>query len=250
MTVGVLFCLLQAVFGVEEDREMIVKGVTVDPISKNPVILLEDVDQSKAFPIWVGGSEAISIASELEGVIQPRPNSHDLMKSIVERLQGKLQRVVITEIRNNIYYAVLVIKTGASVVTVDARPSDAIALALRAKAPIFATQRVLSEAKAVEMPGKKKEVADQVKAGVVVQELTPELARHFQAERVQGLLVSEVRAGGPGERGGLRRGDIIMMVNGKAVQSLKQAETATGKGAVLQILRDGQIQSVTLPGGN
>jgi bifunctional DNase/RNase len=235
----------------KEEHEVRVKGVTVDPISQNPVVILEEVRQSKAFPIWIGGPEALSIASELEQVPFPRPNSHDLMKSIVEQLQGKLQRVVITEVKNNTYYALLMIRLKGSIVSIDSRPSDAIALALRVKAPIFVTQKVLNEAKAIDLPNKKAEIGEQAGSGIVVQELTPELARHFRVDRPYGLLVSDVTVGSRGERGGLRRGDVIVEVNGKTPHNPRDLETAltgTARGAVLQVLRDGVGRIITLPG--
>lgn len=237
--------------GLNEEREVRVKTVTVDPTSQSPVVILEDTKQSKAFPIWIGGAEALSIASELEHVSLPRPNSHDLMKSIVDQLQGKLQRVVITDIKSNTYYALLIIQVKGSVVSIDSRPSDAIALALRSKSPIFVTQKVFNEARAIDLPAQRSEIGGDAESGIVAQELTPDLAFHFHTTLGQGLLVSDVTSGSRGDRGGLRRGDIIVEINGKAAENLTDLEAAlalSGKGPVLRVLRDGARRTVILPG--
>jgi bifunctional DNase/RNase len=124
-----------------------VRGVEVDPRTASPVVLLEETEgQHRRLPIWIGAYEAQSIAAALEKVPAPRPNPHDLIKSIVEGLHGTLERVVITELRNGTYYATLDVSVDGRTVQVDARPSDAIAVAVRTGTPVFATGLVLEQA--------------------------------------------------------------------------------------------------------
>jgi S1-C subfamily serine protease len=158
---------------------------------------------------------------------------------------------VISDIKNNTFYALLIIQLKGSVVSIDSRPSDAIALALRAKSPIFVTQKVLNEAKAVDLAAQRSEIGGDAESGIVVQELTPDLAAHFHTTLGQGLLVSDVTSGSRGDRGGLRRGDIIVEINGKTAEKLADLESAlamNGQGPMLRVLRDGVRRTVTLPG--
>ncbi len=123
-----------------------VKSVRIDPRTDSPVVLLEEAKgEHRRLPIWIGVYEAQSIAIGLEGVPMPRPNTHDLIKNMVTELDWKLERVVITELRNGTYYAVIVVEVDGQTVEVDSRPSDAIAVAIRTGTPVFATEAVLSE---------------------------------------------------------------------------------------------------------
>jgi hypothetical protein len=124
-----------------------VRGVQVDPRTSSPVVLLEEAEGlHRRLPIWIGPYEAQSIAAALEKVPAPRPNSHDLIKSIFDGLEGRIERVVITELRNGTYYATLDVAVDGRKLAVDARPSDAIAVAIRTGAPVFATALVLEQA--------------------------------------------------------------------------------------------------------
>ena len=126
---------------------MLVDGVRMDPRTSSPVVLLkEESGLRRRLPIWIGLYEAQSIAIGMEDVDTPRPNTHDLIENILGGIQGKLHRIVITEIRGNTYYAVLEIELGGKTVVVDSRPSDAIAVAVRAGAPVFASEEVLESA--------------------------------------------------------------------------------------------------------
>jgi bifunctional DNase/RNase len=126
---------------------MHVDGVRMDPRTSSPVVLLkEERGLRRRLPIWIGLYEAQSIAIGMEDVETPRPNTHDLILNILGGIEGKLHRVVITELRGNTYYAVLEIELDGRKVVVDSRPSDAIAVAVRAGAPVFASEEVLEAA--------------------------------------------------------------------------------------------------------
>jgi hypothetical protein len=124
-----------------------VDSVAVDRASGSPVVILEEVSGNRrALPIWIGFAEAHSIAAEMEHRRPPRPNTHDLAKQLVDRLEGAVERVVVTELRDGTFYAVLFLVAHGRVLEVDARPSDAIALALRFGAPLFVREPLFDEA--------------------------------------------------------------------------------------------------------
>jgi bifunctional DNase/RNase len=123
--------------------EMKVKGLALDPLSNMPIIILRDEEEKRSLPIWVGLFEANAIALELEKISPPRPMTHDLIKNILESLDTRVQKIVVTDVRDNTFYAVIHLRLGTADITVDSRPSDAIALALRVGAPIFVERRRL-----------------------------------------------------------------------------------------------------------
>jgi hypothetical protein len=131
--------------------EMRIQGLLSDPITKMPIVLLRDPATDEKLPIWVGIFEANAIALELEKVRPPRPMTHDLMRDLMRELGAQLRRVVITDLQENTFYALLEIEAAGGLRTVDARPSDAIALALRCEAPIFAHRRVIEEAQNIDL---------------------------------------------------------------------------------------------------
>jgi bifunctional DNase/RNase len=114
-----------------------VRGVSLDPRSGSPVVILDEAEGSRWLPIWIGFPEARSIANEMEHVTPPRPNTHDLTKSLLTELDGRIERVAISELREGTYYAVVFLRSRGRLRQVDSRPSDAIALALRMGAPVF-----------------------------------------------------------------------------------------------------------------
>ena len=122
--------------GREHDVAVRVERVGLDA-NDLPVVLLEERGGSRWVAIWIGTAEAESIALSIESIASPRPNSHDLARSVIDELHGKLERVVVTDLRDSTYYATLTIRSGNRNVEIDARPSDAIAIALRTGAPIF-----------------------------------------------------------------------------------------------------------------
>ena len=124
-----------------EDVAVEVVGVQADA-ANNLVLLLEESDGERVLPIWIGIAEAQSIAAHLEQIEFPRPNTHDLANRLLQGLGAKLERVVVTELRGNTYYALIMIRRGGDRVEIDSRPSDAIAIALRARVPIFVREEI------------------------------------------------------------------------------------------------------------
>jgi bifunctional DNase/RNase len=114
-----------------------VKGVSFDPVANSPVVILQNQEQTKAIPIWVGMAEAQAIHLQLQGTVLPRPMTHDLLKNILEKVGVGFEKVVVTEMKGNTYYAFIHLANGKNPLEIDSRPSDAIALALRFRRPIF-----------------------------------------------------------------------------------------------------------------
>jgi uncharacterized protein len=132
--------------------EMKIRGLMVDPSTNAPIVILKDVQGDTVLPIWVGLYEANAIALEVEKASTPRPMTHDLLKNLVQGLNATVQRVVVTELKNDTFYAVLWLEQDGESVTIDCRPSDALALALRADCPIFVDEDVLRVAKVIPNP--------------------------------------------------------------------------------------------------
>jgi uncharacterized protein len=129
------------------DIEVRIRGLMMDPASNMPIIVLKDIASETVMPIWVGIFEANAIAIEIEKMAAPRPMTHDLTRNLIRHLNACLERVVITEIKDETFFAVLWLRQGEDALAIDARPSDAIALALRADCPIFVDERVMQTAK-------------------------------------------------------------------------------------------------------
>jgi uncharacterized protein len=126
--------------------EMTIK-LMVDPITNLPIILLRDRDGQRVLPIWVGASEANAIALQIENITTPRPMTHDLLRNVIHDLKAEIRKVVVSDLKDNTFYALIHLEVNGEPLAVDARPSDAIALALRARAPIFVEDRVIDNAK-------------------------------------------------------------------------------------------------------
>jgi len=135
-------------------REMTVSGLTIDPFTNSPIMILKDVDSDKAVPIWIGLLEATAIASELENIKFSRPMTHDLLKIIMETMAIKVTRVEVCDLRDNTYFALIHLDREGQEEIIDARPSDAIALALRVKAPIYVAEVVIQKARRVDLSAK------------------------------------------------------------------------------------------------
>jgi bifunctional DNase/RNase len=131
--------------------EMSIKGLMVDPITNNPIVILRDADNQRVLPIWVGQVEANAIALQLENVAPPRPLTHDLLRNVLMELGASLVRIIITNLRDNTFYAYLEVNHRGERLFIDSRPSDALALSLRTRAPIFVDPRVFEQAKTVEV---------------------------------------------------------------------------------------------------
>src|SRR6188472_4567054 len=130
--------------------EMSIKGLMVDPITNMPIVILRDKDGQKVLPIWVGIFEANAIALQIENATTPRPMTHDLLRNVIQDLKATVERIVICDLQDNTFYALIYMTRDGETMAVDARPSDAIALALRTRAPIFVEEAVIDEAKTVD----------------------------------------------------------------------------------------------------
>ena len=130
--------------------EMTIKGLMLDPITNTPIVILKDKDGDRVLPIWVGLFEANAIALQIENVATPRPMTHDLLRNIITDLDGRVDRIVVSDLKENTFYAVVHLTVRGERVAVDARPSDAIALALRTRAPIMVEETVIENAKNVD----------------------------------------------------------------------------------------------------
>ncbi len=131
--------------------EMTIKGLMVDPITNMPIIILRDKDGQRVLPIWVGVFEANAIALQIENVATPRPMTHDLLRNVIHDLKADIRKVVVSDLKENTFYALIYLEVNGEDVAVDARPSDAIALALRARAPIYVEDRVIDHAKTTDL---------------------------------------------------------------------------------------------------
>lgn len=131
------------------EREFKIKGLMMDPVTNSPIVILQDIEKSTLLPIWVGVFEANAIALQIERIDTPRPMTHDLLRNLLQQLEVEVEKIVVTELKNNTFYALIHLKMGSGPVTIDSRPSDAIALALRTDAPIYVTQAVLSASQSI-----------------------------------------------------------------------------------------------------
>ena len=144
-------------------EEMVIYGVSFDMVGKQPIVLLKTADGNKFLPIWIGHPEAAAILMKLQGAATPRPMTHDLFTDMLAQLDARVVRIAVTELRDNTFYALVTLAANGSEIEIDSRPSDAIALAVRADAPIFAAEAVIEES-AIEFEG------DEVNEEEVVEE--------------------------------------------------------------------------------
>jgi uncharacterized protein len=126
-------------------HEMVIYGVSFDLVGKQPIVLLKTSDGNRFLPIWIGHSEAAAILMKLQGASTPRPMTHDLLADMLEQLDAEVVRITVTELRENTFYASITVQQNGSEIEIDSRPSDAIAIAVRSDAPIFAAERVIEE---------------------------------------------------------------------------------------------------------
>ena len=126
-------------------QEMLIYGVSFDMVGKQPIVLLKTADGNKFLPIWIGHPEAAAILMKLQGASTPRPMTHDLVTEVLGQLEAKIVRIAVTELRENTFYAMITVAIDGSEIELDSRPSDAIALAVRSGAPIYAAEAVIEE---------------------------------------------------------------------------------------------------------
>jgi bifunctional DNase/RNase len=227
--------------------EMEVKGVRLDAVGQNPVVVLADKDGKKALPIWIGLLEASAIDRELSNNPSSRPMTHDLLYSILEQVHVKVKKVKIVELKNHTYYAKLFLTSNKDLIEIDSRPSDAIVIALKSKAPVYVSTKIIDE-QGIALT--RKEDSGE-RYGIRIQELTPSLASYFNFEGQKGVLVSEVISGSASESSGIKAGDIITKVNAKEVGSVHEFEETFDAIKVessvrISIFRDGKSQEIKI----
>lgn len=128
-----------------KEIEFKIKGLMMDPLTNSPIVVLQDTSSDTLLPIWVGIFEANAIALQIEKIDTPRPMTHDLIKGLLGHLEAKVTKIVVTELKENTFYALIFLDVAGKIITVDSRPSDAIAIALRTESPIFVTDEVISK---------------------------------------------------------------------------------------------------------
>jgi hypothetical protein len=126
-------------------QQMQIYGVSFDMVGKQPIVLLKTADGNRFLPIWIGHPEAAAILMKLQGASTPRPMTHDLLNDVLESVDAKCERVAVTELRDNTFYASITLSVNGTEIEIDSRPSDAIALAVRCQAPIYAADEVIEE---------------------------------------------------------------------------------------------------------
>ena len=153
------------------EREFKIRGLMMDPITNSPIIILQDVKRNTLLPIWVGIFEANAIALQVERIDTPRPMTHDLIKNILMQLDAEIYKVVVTELKDNTFYALIHIKLNGEPIAIDSRPSDAIALALRTDSPIYVTEDVINNSRNITLD---KENLDPEEVRTWLENLNPE----------------------------------------------------------------------------
>ncbi|MBI2839158.1 MAG: bifunctional nuclease family protein [Acidobacteria bacterium] len=131
--------------------EMKIKGLMIDPITNMPIVVLREKEGSKVLPIWVGIFEANAIALQIENIQTPRPMTHDLLKNVIIDMKASVHKIVVNQLKENTYYALIFLEQEGEIIRIDARPSDAIALALRTESPIFVEDEVITSARSAEL---------------------------------------------------------------------------------------------------
>jgi uncharacterized protein len=134
--------------------EMKVSGLTIDPLTNTPIVILKDLEGKRAVPIWIGLFEASAIATELEKISFSRPMTHDLMRDLLKILEAKVKRIEIVDLRNNTFFACIHLQRNGDTLIIDSRPSDAIALALRVNCPIFIDEKVIEKSRNIDFAKK------------------------------------------------------------------------------------------------
>jgi uncharacterized protein len=229
-----------------DDVKVRVARVGFDEETGSNYVLLVDEKESRTLPIMIGENEATAIMLALHGIKPERPLTHDLIGSIIGKTGNSIDRIVIGDMRDEIYYATIYMDGGRY--SIDSRPSDAIALAMGMNAPIYVNNKLFDSSSTLGL-GSSGKIPDTAQAlGMTVEELTPELAAAFGEPDVRGVLVSE--ADSSAQKAGVARGDIVTSIDGHQVAALKdfsQGVTSVNSGTVtLTVDRNGSNRSVTL----
>lgn len=209
----------QPIQTVPADKELVrvtVYQLVVDPASRQPVVTLADPGEKRALFIWIGLAEARAIYAELEGVVAQRPLTHDLLEKIILKTNGGIRQIVVTHTRDNIYYATIVLQREDNLIEIDARPSDAIVMALKFNAPVYVSRDLFEK---MSLPLESRSDMEDT-YGLSLQELSPDLAKYLSFESSRGVMVSGVRRGSQAALDGLMTGDIIAELEGLPVEDL------------------------------
>jgi bifunctional DNase/RNase len=210
----------------DESSEMVAVHIAgIQMIGPEQVLLLlADDKEDRAVPIAVGRDQGVAIYLGREGTPTPRPMTHDLMARILTTLEISVEKVTVTELKNDTFFAEIDLLSNGDRHSIDARPSDAVALAVRLEVPIFAAPELLRPIGATDQPDAAAHLDAQL--GLGVQGLDPDLAEFLGATGVEGVLVSSVKAEGPAARAGLRRGDILKAIDDRSTESLERYRQA------------------------
>jgi len=211
-----LECEALAAAHIAGEIEMKVKTVVIDPNAQSPVVILEGIATQEFLPIWIDMPEARAIALELKQIKTERPLTHDLVRNILNDLGTKVKRITITDLLDKTYFAIISLAIKNRETKIDSRPSDAIAIALRMKAPIFVSLQAMEKSRptATLRPGAHQQPR---RLGIQVQELSVELAKLMDSQTTRGLIVTDVVTGSPAMKADIRRGDIITKINDRSV---------------------------------
>jgi bifunctional DNase/RNase len=229
-----------------------VTNVGLDRDTGAHFVLLQDHELDRGLPILIGANEAETIILEMHGLKPPRPLTQDLMRSIIEQTGNHVDRVVISEMRDEVYFAKIVLDGGRH--DVDSRPSDAIALAMSTHAPIYVSEKLLEPTSSFEVDAPARFPRSQRALGITVQELTPTLASYFEVTPKSAVLIADVSR--EAKRAGLQHGDLITSIDGNSIGGLADfdrqvAALKDSKPVTLTIKRDGAQKSITIrPGKN
>ena len=154
---------------------MTISGLTIDPLTNSPIVILKEVDGERTLPIWIGLLEATAIASELEGIKFSRPMTHDLLRDLLEMIEVKVNKIEVCDLKNNTYYALIYVVHKGKEITLDARPSDALALSLRMDAPIYVSEEVISKSAQIDLKAEPEDKTEQGKKWQeILEKLNPE----------------------------------------------------------------------------
>jgi bifunctional DNase/RNase len=154
---------------------MAISGITVDPLTNSPIVILKAVEGDQTLPIWIGLLEATAIASELEGIKFSRPMTHDLFRNMMEMVEIKVLKIEVCDLKNNTYYALIHFTQGEKEMTIDARPSDALALSLRVNAPIYVSEKVIDQSSQIDLKAEPEDKSEEGKKWQdVLEKLSPE----------------------------------------------------------------------------
>jgi bifunctional DNase/RNase len=222
-----------------------VHRLIVDPTSRQPVIFLADSLEERALLIWISSFEASAMYRELQDIKPLRPQTHDLLESIIQRVNGKIHHIVIPRMEGNIYHATIVLQEEGALLEIDARPSDSIVMALKFKAPIFVSKTLFGE---MAIPLEQQKGIEEL-YGLTLQDLTLSLAEEFSFGSTRGVLVSEVRRGSGAEDDGVKRGDIFVQVGEQAVEDVMLMKDALAKSKTpvkAKIFRKAHFLTITL----